>query len=174
MANCISSLYKVGVLFNDSLYFKALKWNSCLHIQKIAMLLSIWSEIYLHGRIIMCRPFYSFYKNVLKARYVWVPLPDAWISELKKFIASGKKQVFSWIKGRRQGIKKEEATWGHRQVVGLSKLEGPMRCTETNKERGNSGPEISGENSDAVTDLRTDKESCSYVHDNLTLGGPFQ
>lgn len=78
------------------------------------------------------------------------------------------------MKGRRQGIKKEEATWGHRQVVGLSELEGPMRCTETNKEQGNSGPEISGENSDAVTDLRTDKENCSYVHENLTLGRPLQ
>lgn len=78
------------------------------------------------------------------------------------------------MKGGTQGIKKEEATWGHRQVVDLSELEDPMRSTETNKEPGNSGPEISGENSDAVTDLRTDKESCSYEHENLTLGRPLQ
>lgn len=59
-------------------------------------------------------------------------------------------------------------------MVDLSELEGPMRCLETNKEPGNSGPELSGENSDAVTDLRTDKESCCYVHENLTLGRPLQ
>lgn len=78
------------------------------------------------------------------------------------------------MKDGRQGIKKEKATWGHRQVVDLSELEGLMRCMETNKEPGDSGPEISGENSDAVTDLRTDKESCCYVHENLILGRPLQ